>query len=79
MPKLPVRIMTFSPEHLEFGLTPDQHGRLAVTVRLLGVEEPAGMTPGLGLALALYPSEARGVAQVLIRKADEAEARQPPS
>lgn len=69
-----VKIVFFSPSDLEVGIAPNEIRRLCVTVRLLGVEERTGMTPGTGLALALYPKEAIALGELLIQKAREAQA-----
>jgi hypothetical protein len=76
--KIPGRIIYFGPDKLEFGIAPDPSGRPCVVIRLLGVEEEAGMTPGIGLAMALFPTEARHIANLLTQKAAEAETLKPP-
>ena len=48
-----------------------------IYVRLVGVENDDGITPGRGLALALTVDEARGLASAITKKAAEAEARKP--
>jgi hypothetical protein len=48
-----------------------------VVVKLIGLEEAAGMTPGLGVMMALTPTEARRFADALHRTADKAEAGLP--
>lgn len=68
------KVTTFSSNQLEVAIAPDQYQRQCVALRLLGFEEMAGMTPGNAVVLALYPSEARALAHLLVQKADEIEA-----
>lgn len=64
------RPLFVAPSDIEVGVTPS--GSLSVR---LGPPHPSlGFAPGIVLAIELSPSEARSIAALLTRKADEAEA-----
>jgi hypothetical protein len=70
------KIEFFSVSELELSFSRPSRGRPAmIYVRLVGVEDDDGITPGRGLALALTVNEARGLASAITKKAAEAEAR----
>jgi hypothetical protein len=70
------KVEFFSVSELELSYTRPNRGRPAmIYVRLVGVENDDGITPGRGLALALTLDEARGLAIAIAKKAAEAEAR----
>ena len=63
-------------------LPPDRLGVLITPHRTIGLRldydrEDTGLAPGVTLAVELTPNEARHLAEVLQRKADEAEAGLP--
>jgi hypothetical protein len=58
------------PEKLVFAIGPEDK----VYVQLRYPHERTGLAPGVELAIALTPSEARAFSNRLLRKADEAEA-----
>jgi hypothetical protein len=58
------------PEKLIFGVGPEDK----VYVQLRYSPDQTGLPPDVELAIALTPNEARAFAEVLSRKADEAEA-----
>lgn len=63
------RWLFLSPEGLTFGISPKRN----VAIKLDYPREDTGLAPGLHLAIELTPAEARSVADVLTRKANEAE------
>jgi len=70
------KVEFFSVSELELSYSRPSRGRPAmIYVRLVGVENDDGVTPGRGLALALTVDEARGLASAITKKAAEAEAR----
>jgi hypothetical protein len=70
------KVEFFSVSQLELSFSRPSRGRPAmIYVRLVGVEKDDGISPGVGLALALTVSEARGLANAIAKKAGEAEAR----
>ena len=74
----PSKIEFFSLNELELSYSRPSRGRPAmIYVRLVGVEDDDGISPGRGLALALTVSEARGLASAITKKAAEAETRKP--
>ena len=64
------RYVVFTPTH--FLATGHTEGR--VVLELDVSDKDLGIAPGLGLMLSMLPAEARQLANVLQRKADEAEA-----
>ncbi len=64
------RWLVLSPRQLEFGINPKRN----VTIRLDYDRTELGLAPGVVLAMEMTPAEARSIANVLARKADEAEA-----
>jgi hypothetical protein len=58
------------PEKLIFGIGPEDK----VYVQLQYSHDQTGLAPGVELAIALTPAQARAFADRLLRKADEAEA-----
>jgi hypothetical protein len=63
------RVMFFAPENVEIGITPNQNLSF-----LIGKPHPQlGFAPDLTFAMELTPDEARGIADLLVRKAREAE------
>jgi|HubBroStandDraft_2_1064218.scaffolds.fasta_scaffold00063_28 hypothetical protein len=67
------RWLFLSPQSLIFGINPKRN----VSIRLDYDRTELGLAPGVHLAMELTPAEARQLASVLFRKADEAEASQP--
>lgn len=67
------RPLFIAPSDIEVGITP-QH---SVSVRLGPPAKSLGFDPSIVLAIELSPSEARQIAALLARKADEAEAGLP--
>lgn len=67
------KILFMSPQNLAFLITPHQ----TVGMRLDYPAGELGLAPGVILAMEMTPTEARNVAQMLLRKADEAEAGLP--
>lgn len=65
----PERYLVITPDRLEVGPGPDGD----VMVNLLHPEQDTGLL-GVGLLLRMTPNAAREFAQLIIRKADEAEA-----
>jgi hypothetical protein len=59
----------FTPDNLELAVAPDRN----VIVRLMGMEQEAGLTPGVGMMMVLSPTEARRFAESLTRVANMAE------
>jgi hypothetical protein len=64
------RWLTLTPKSLDLGITP---GR-TVAMRFHFKGDEIGLAPGIGVAIQMTPAEARRIAQVLARKADQAEA-----
>jgi hypothetical protein len=71
--KPPTKFFVMGADALDLGVGPNRE----VVVKLIGLEEAAGMTPGLGVMMALTPTEARRFADALHRTADKAEAGLP--
>jgi hypothetical protein len=69
----PVRFLVITPDHLELAIGPNRE----VIVKLKGLEQAAGLAPGLGVMLGLTPVEARKFATGLNNTADKAEAGLP--
>jgi hypothetical protein len=69
MSNIPNKFIAITPNNLSLGVADDRN----VVVKLIGMEEEAGLTPGIGVMLVLSPTEARRFAQSLIRVADKAE------
>jgi hypothetical protein len=68
------RPIFFAPEEFRVGIAPTGNVALA-----LGKPGPSlGFAPDLVFAAELTPDEARTIARLLLRKADEAEGAQPP-
>jgi hypothetical protein len=67
------RYLYLSPEKLAFIVTPHR----TIGMRLDYPPGELGLAPGIRLAMEMSPTEARNVAGVLLRKADEAEAGLP--
>lgn len=67
------RVAFFAPEEFSAGITPNGNVSFG-----LGKPNPMlGFAPDLVFAAELTPDEARTIAQLLLRKADEAEAARP--
>lgn len=63
------RILVISPENLGLAVGPHRD----VVIRLHGLEKEAGLVPGLAVAIAMSPTEARRLAQALCNTAALAE------
>ena len=70
----PSRFLVIGLEQLDLAIGPNRE----VVVRLRGLENDAGLTPGLGVMLALTPGEAHKFAEALHRTAQTAEVRDLP-
>ncbi len=66
--------MFIAPDHLSVGLAPNG----SVSLRLGKPHSSLGFADDLVFAVELTPSESRELGQLLVRKADEAEARHAP-
>jgi hypothetical protein len=62
------RFLFLSPNGVRFGITPNRNVSVG-----FAYEEGLGLSPGLRLAMELTPQEAREIARLLNKKADEAE------
>jgi hypothetical protein len=65
----PKRFIVIKPDNLEVAIGPSRE----VIVRLRGLEDEAGLTPGLGVMIGLSPTEARRFADALRDTANKAE------
>lgn len=63
------RVLVITPEGIGFSIGPDRE----IFLTLVGLAEAAGLTPGTDVAIRMTSTEARRMADVLKRKADEAE------
>jgi hypothetical protein len=63
------RWLFLNPDKLAFVISPNGN----VAIRLDYPRDETGLAPGIVLAMELTPDEARNVAEVLVRKAEEAE------
>ena len=63
------RPLFIAPQELDVGITPQR----SVSVRIGQPHESLGFSPDIVLAVELSPTEARDLANLLARKADEAE------
>jgi hypothetical protein len=70
MREVQVTWLILPPEKLVFAIGPEDK----VYVQLRYPHEDTGLAPGVELAIALTPAQARAFADRLLRKADEAEA-----
>jgi hypothetical protein len=64
---------TITPTNIEFGISSDRE----IILKLHGLAEEVGFAPEIGVAIRATSSEARHLADVLKRMADEAEAGLP--
>jgi len=64
--------LILNPEQLLLAIGPGDN----VYVQLQYPHDQTGLAPGVELAIQMTPAQAREIAQKLIHKADEAEARQ---
>lgn len=62
------RFLFLSPQGLRFGVTPARNVSVGFQY-----DSALGLSPGLNLAMELTPNEARRIAAMLYKKADEAE------
>jgi hypothetical protein len=62
------RFLFLSPTGIRFGVTPNRNVSIG-----FAYDKELGLSPGLQLAMELTPSEARGIAAMLNKKADEAQ------
>ena len=65
----PSKFLCISPENIEIAIADDR----TVVIRLRGLEKEAGLTPGLGVMIALTPTEAKRLSSSLLNTANKAE------
>jgi hypothetical protein len=65
----PERFIVIKPDNLEVAIGPDRQ----IVIRLRGLEDEAGLTPGLGVMIGLTATEARQFADALRNTANRAE------
>lgn len=66
---MPDRFIVITPDRLELAIGPNRE----IMIRLHGLEQDAGLTPGIGVMIGLSAVEARRFAQALSKTADAAE------
>lgn len=71
-PKEPDRILFIGIKEIDAGVANGQ-----VAVRLRGIEDEAGLVPGLGVCIVLSPLEAHQFAEALHKTALQAESESP--